>query len=66
MDDQEFSYEYENAMFNNELLQSMERSADLTETHSSRVTTSSTEHAGDVPDQVRYILDWGQTAPSFT
>ena len=64
-DDQEFSYEYENAMFNNELLQSMERSTDLTETHSSRITTSSTEHAEDVRDQVWHVLDWGRTARSI-
>ena len=52
-------------MFNNELLQSMERSTDLTETHSNRVTTSSTEHAEDVRDQVSHVLDWGQTAQSI-
>ena len=61
----EISCEYENAMFNNELLQSMERSTDLTETHSNRVTTSSTEHAEDVRDQVWHVLDWGRTAQSF-
>ena len=40
----EISCEYENAMFNNELLQSMERSTDLTETHSNRVPNSTVEN----------------------